>query len=68
VYPCFDPEDLDNEDCESASLALEARHLVLDYYGTAWHSGMFAAGGNLDAAQQMSDTQIIEEARRLGLL
>lgn len=67
MYLQFDLDNLSNADYEDASLAQEARRLVMDYYGTAMHSGMFAAGGDLIAAQQMSDTQVIAEARKLGL-
>jgi len=63
----YDPDDLGDETCESVSLAQEAQRLVLEYYGTALQSGMFAAGGEFVAAQQIGDAQIIEEADRLGL-
>lgn len=68
MYLLYDPDDFNYEDYEGASLSQEARRLVMDYYGTAMHSGMFAAGGDLVAAQQMSDAQIVAEARKLGLL
>jgi hypothetical protein len=42
--------------------------MVTDYYGTAMQSGMFGAASNLTAVQYMSDSQIIAEARKLGLL
>lgn len=48
--------------------AKEARQRVMDYYGTAMHSGMRAAGADLSRASQMNEYEIIEEAKRLHLL
>jgi hypothetical protein len=68
MYFQYDSNNFDDNNAELAILANEARRLVMDYYGTALHSGMFAAGGDLTAVQHMSDTQIVAEARKLGLM
>ena len=62
------PAGVQSEQQQESILAQEARKQVMDYYGTAMFSGMYAAGGDLSAAQQMSDRQIIAEAKRLGLI
>jgi hypothetical protein len=68
MYFQYDSNNFGDNNAELASLANKARRLVMDYYGTAMQSGMFAAGADLTAVQHISDTQIVAEARMLGLL
>lgn len=45
-----------------------ARRALMDYYGTAAHSGMPMAYPELSCVEAMGDEEIIEEAQRLQLI
>lgn len=49
-------------------LAQEAREALINYYGTAAFCGMPAALVDVARAEQMSDSEAIEEAQENGLI
>jgi len=49
-------------------MAQEARKRLMDYYGTAMHSGMRAAGAELQRVKELSDEAVIAEAKKSGLI
>lgn len=49
-------------------LAQEAREALINYYGAAAFCGMPAAMADVARAEQLSDSEAIEEAQELGLI
>ena len=56
------------EEQQRRKLAKEARKRLMDYYGTAMHAGMRAAGADLQRVSSLSDEAVIEEARKERLI
>jgi ATP-dependent exoDNAse (exonuclease V) beta subunit len=48
--------------------ASTARKNLMDYYGTAMHSGMRMAGADLVRVQSMNDEDVINEAKKMRLI
>ena len=46
----------------------ELRERLIDYYGTAMYSGFPMAIIDLSRIENMSDEEIIREARKIGLI
>lgn len=53
---------------EFRDYARYARHALMDYYGTAAHSGMKAAYADLSRVKNLDDYSVIAEAQRMGLI
>lgn len=53
---------------EFSDYARYARHALMDYYGTAAHSGMKAAYADLSRVKNLDDYSVIAEAQRMRLI
>ena len=56
------------EEQQHRKLAQEARKRLMDYYGTAMHSGMRVAGAELQRVKSLNDEAVIAEAKKSGLI